>query len=90
MTINNATRTLKGKQILARTLINIAMDKNNATAVRLKAIETILDRTEGKATQQIDMVADVSDSSKGLGIDISKLSTEEKAQLEKMLEKVAE
>lgn len=90
MTINNARRTLKGKQILARTLINIAMDKNNATAVRLKAIETILDRTEGKATQQIDMVADVSDSSKGLGIDISKLSTEEKAQLEKMLEKVAE
>lgn len=80
-------KTVRGKELLARSLLNICFDKNSSLQVRLKAIDMVLDRTDGKATQQIDMVADVQ-TQKGLGIDISKLTAEEKAQMEKMLDKV--
>lgn len=87
LNINGAMKTVRGKELLARSLLNICFDKNSSLQVRLKAIDMVLDRTDGKATQQIDMVADVQ-TQKGLGIDISKLTAEEKAQMEKMLDKV--
>lgn len=45
-----ATTDPKNK-VLARTLVNLALDEKNPQKIRLEAISIILDRMEGKAIQ---------------------------------------
>lgn len=45
-------KTVHGKELLANVLYDIAADKNNAPKIRLDAINTIMNRIDGKPLQQ--------------------------------------
>lgn len=45
-------KTVKGKELLANVLYDIATDANNAPKIRLEAINTIMNRIDGKPMQQ--------------------------------------
>ena len=45
-------KTVNGKELLANVLYDIAADKNNAPKIRLDAINTIMNRIDGKPLQQ--------------------------------------
>ena len=45
-------KTVHGKELLANILYDIAADKNNAAKIRLDAINTIMNRLDGKPIQQ--------------------------------------
>lgn len=68
------------------------MDKNTPLAVKVKVIDMIMDRTDGKATQQIDMVADVSDRNRVDEIKgkLDNLTLEEREQYLELCEKMTE
>lgn len=46
-------KTVNGKELLANVLYDIAADKNNAPKIRLDAINTIMNRIDGKPLQQM-------------------------------------
>jgi len=46
-------KTVHGKELLANVLYDIAADKNNAPKIRLDAINTIMNRIDGKPLQQM-------------------------------------
>ncbi len=46
-------KTVHGKELLANVLYDIAADKNNAPKIRLDAINTIINRIDGKPLQQM-------------------------------------
>lgn len=46
-------KTVHGKELLANVLYEIAADKNNAPKIRLDAINTIMNRIDGKPLQQM-------------------------------------
>lgn len=73
--------------MLVLTLMRIAMfsdDERN----RLMAIERLMDRIDGKPKQSVDVEATVESNSVFDDIDVSKLNTEEKSQLENVLKKM--
>ncbi len=56
------TKTIHGKEILANVLYEIATDKNNAPKIRLDAINIIMDRVDGKPTQQEAFQAEITNN----------------------------
>lgn len=47
-------KTVHGKEVLANVLYEIAADKTNAPKIRLDAINTIMNRIDGKPMQQTE------------------------------------
>ena len=52
-------KTIHGKEIIAKIIYEIAADKNNPPKIRLDAINVIMDRIDGKPTQQETIQANI-------------------------------
>lgn len=76
-----------GKELLCRTLVKMALFSNDEHT-KLQAIDRIFDRMEGKPLQSMLMDAKVESSSVFDEIDVSKLSTKQKENLEEILKKI--
>lgn len=84
---DGATRDVNGKQILVITLIRLAMFSEDEKT-KIMAIDRLMDRLEGKPTQAVEMDAVVESNSVFDDIDVSRLSTKEKEDLENVLRKM--
>lgn len=84
---DGSMRDVNGKQILVITLIRLAMFSEDEKT-KIMAIDRLMDRLEGKPTQAIDMEATVESNSVFDDIDVSKLSSKEKEDLENVLRKM--
>lgn len=84
---NGSNKTMiDGKVALAKAWIAIALDKKNPVNVRSSTIEKIMNRIDGTPIQQVSMDADVKQSNSVFDeIDVSKLSTRQKENLEDVL-----
>lgn len=82
-------REVNGKQMLVITLLRLALFSDDEK-VKLQAIDKVMDRLEGKPMQAIDMSAVVDQTNRSVfdSIDVSKLSTTEKENLENILKKM--
>ena len=58
----NITAQYKGKMVLAMATVDLATNKAYPPQIRLQALREIVDRTEGKAPQYLDMMAQVEQS----------------------------
>lgn len=81
------TKTMNGKELLCRTLVRLALNSDD-DHIKLQAIDKIFDRMEGKPISNVIMDAKVDTPSVFDEIDVSKLSTEEKKNLESILMKI--
>ena len=72
--------------MLAITLVRLALFSEDEK-VKLQAIEKIMDRIDGKPVQAVDMDASVEQTNMSVfdNIDVSKLSTKQKENLEDVL-----
>jgi hypothetical protein len=87
----NITKTVKGKEVVAEAILQIAMDKTNNAGVRLTAFNTALDRAYGKPLQEIDMQSTVIKNDCGqIKADLDKLSVEEREEYIELCEKMNE
>ena len=59
----NVTAKYKGKMVLAMAVADLATNKSYPPQVRLAACKEIFDRTDGKAPQYLDMMAQVEQNS---------------------------
>ena len=85
--------TIKGKEVVAEAIIQIAMDSRNNANVRLTAFNTALDRAYGKPLQEIEMetTATIQNDRAGeIKANLDKLSAEEREQYIELCEKVNE
>ncbi len=80
-------RTIDGKTAMCLALIKIAL-KSDDEKTQAMAIDKIMDRIDGKAIQSVMMDATVESNTVYDDIDVSKLSTEEKMNLENILKKM--
>ena len=81
------TKIMNGKELLCRTLVRLALYSDDAH-IKLQAIDKIFDRMEGKPVSNVVMDAKVDTPSVFDEIDVSKLSTQEKKNLESILMKI--
>lgn len=58
----NITGRYKGKMVLAMAVVELATNRDYPPQVRLQAVKEIFDRTDGKAPQYLDMMAQVEQS----------------------------
>ena len=58
----NVIAQYKGKMVIAMAVVDLATNKTYPPQVRLTAIKEIFDRTDGKAPQYLDMMAQVEQS----------------------------
>lgn len=84
---STARRTIDGKTALCLAMIRLAL-KSDDEHIQLMAIDKIQDRIDGKALQSVQMEATVENNSVYDDIDVSKLNSEEKKNLENILSKV--
>lgn len=81
---NGREREVNGKTMLVLSLIKMALTDGDSR-VRLQATEKLMERLEGKPMQQMVVEADVENHSVFDEIDVSKLSTAQKQNLEDIL-----
>lgn len=83
---DGSLRNVNGKQMLAITLVRLALFSEDEK-IKLQAIEKIMDRIDGKPVQTVDMDASVEQTNISVfdNIDVSKLSTKQKENLEDVL-----
>lgn len=75
------TKTIKGKEVVATAIMQIALDRKNNPAVRLTAFNTALDRAYGRPLQEIDMAATVSNDRTGqIKASLDRLSPERRQE----------
>ena len=87
----NIVKTVKGKEVVAESIMQIAMDKSNPANVRLNAFNVILDRAYGKPLQEIDMQSTVVQSEMSMiKADLDKLTEEEREEYIGLCEKMNE
>ena len=67
----NVTAKYKGKMVLAMAVTDLATNKAYPPQIRLQAIKEIFDRTDGKAPQYLDMMAQVEQNG-GLNVTVYK------------------
>ena len=89
----NIIKTVKGKEVVAEAIIQIAMDKSNNANVRLTAFNTALDRAYGKPLQEIDMAATTTiqkDRTGDIKASLDKLTPEERDMYFELCDKLDE
>ena len=80
-------KKLNGKELLCRGLVRMALFSQDEH-IKLQAIDKIFDRMEGKPMQNLLMDAKVENMSVFDEIDVSKLNTQQKKNLEEILMKI--
>ena len=82
-------KTVHGKELLANILYDIAADKNNAAKIRLDAINTIMNRLDGKPMQAVEMTSEIETAKKNNEqLNLDNLTLEEREEFLDLCEKI--
>ena len=84
----NIIKTVKGKEVIAEAIIQIAMDRANNVNARLAAFDMALDRGYGKPLQEVDMQSTIIQNDSQIKADLDKLTREEREEYIGLCEKM--
>lgn len=80
---------IKGKEVVVQAYLDLAFNSKYPPAIRQRALDTIVERIDGKARQTVDLGGEITTENKPLisHLDVTKMTKEEKAEMERLLEK---
>lgn len=86
---NGLPKTVRGKQVFARAVVEIAMDRTVAAATRLTAMNLIFERVEGKPRQSVEVDGTIESKPASLAdvFDFDRMSAEDEARLAEIMKR---